>query len=263
MIKIFSEERHQLILDMLSKKLSIKVTELSNLLNVSESTIRRDLQEMEEAGLLSRTHGGAVSFSVTNFEASYKEKEASNQEEKILIGKAAAGMIKDGDTIVIDSGTTTLEIAKNITAKNISVITNSIDIASILCQKENIELILTGGSLRINTRAMVGHITEEVLKNFRVDKAFIGANGISPKAGISTPNYTEAQTKKAMIDIANNVIVVVDSTKFNKVSLSVIAPVRDITTIITSSNVDKEILKEYEGMDIELIIADKDYGQEA
>jgi DeoR family fructose operon transcriptional repressor len=255
-MKMFTEERRQLISEMLSQKSRIKVSEISELLNVSESTIRRDLKEMEEMGLLSRTHGGAVSFSVTNFEPTYNEKESSNQEEKNSIGKAAASMIKDGDTIVIDSGTTTLEIAKNIAAKNISVITNSIDIASILCQKENVEVILTGGSLRPNTRAMVGQIAENAIKNFRVDKAFIGANGISAEAGLTTPNYTEAQTKKAMIDIANKVIIVVDSTKFNRVNLAVISPVSEITTIITSSAADKKVLKEYEALGIELKVAD-------
>lgn len=254
---MFTEERQQLISEMLTQKSSIKVNELSTILNVSESTIRRDLKEMEEMGLLSRTHGGAVSFSVTNFEPSFNEKESSYLEEKAEIGKIAAAMIKDGDTVVIDSGTTTLEIAKNIKAENISVITNSIDIASVLCQKEKIEIILTGGNLRPTTRAMVGQITEKVIKNFRVDKAFIGANGISVEAGLTTPNHSEAETKKAMMDIAHKVVVVADSTKFNKASLSVIAPISEITTIITSSDVDKKIIKEYELMGIELILAYK------
>lgn len=253
---MFTEERRQLISEMLSKQSRIKVNEISELLNVSESTIRRDLKEMEEMGLLSRTHGGAVSFSVTNFEPSFNEKETSNLEEKYSIGKAAAEMIKDGDTVVIDSGTTTLELARNITAKNISVITNSIDIASVLCQKENVEVILTGGSLRPNTRAMVGQIAENVIKNFRVDKAFIGANGISAEAGLTTPNYTEAQTKKAMIDIANKVIIVIDSSKFNKVNLAVISPVSEITTIITDSAADRKVLAEFEELGIELKISD-------
>jgi DeoR family fructose operon transcriptional repressor len=255
-MKMFTEERHQLIAEMLSKKSRIKVSEISELLNVSESTIRRDLKEMEEMGLLSRTHGGAVSSSVTNFEPSYNEKETSSLEEKGSIGKAAAAMVKDGDTVVIDSGTTTLQIAKNITAKNISVITNSIDIASVLCQKEGVEVILTGGSLRSNTRAMVGQIAENVIRNFRVDKAFIGANGLSTEAGLTTPNYGEAQTKKAMIDIANKVIIVIDSTKFNKVNLAVISPASEITTIITDSAADKKVLKEYENLGIEVIISD-------
>lgn len=250
---MFFEERQQKISEMLKQRSSLKVNELSSLFNVSESTIRRDLKEMEEAGLLSRTHGGAVGFSVSNIEPTYKEKEASNQDEKVIIGEIAAQMIKDGDAIILDSGTTTLEIAKKITAKDISIITNSIDIAAVISQLENVNLFITGGNLRFTTRAMVGHITEEVLKNFRVDKAFIGANGISLEAGITTPNLAEAKTKKTMMDVSNKVIIVADSTKFNKVNLSVIAPVSQITSIITTTNVDKEILKEFENLGLEVI----------
>lgn len=250
---MFFEERQQKILQMLKQKSSLKVAELSSVLQVSESTIRRDLKEMEEACLLSRTHGGAVSFAITNIEPTYKEKEASNQDEKVLIGELAAKMIKDGDALILDAGTTTLEVAKHITAKNISVITNSIDIAMVLTQREDVNLLITGGNLRPTTRAMVGHIPESVLKNFRVDKAFIGANGISLESGITTPNLAEAKTKKAMMDVANKVIVAVDSSKFNTVCLSVIAPISEITTIITTENVDKQILSDFEEFGIEVI----------
>lgn len=253
---MFSEERQQKIIEMLKQKSSIKVNELATFFNVSESTIRRDLRDMEEIGLLSRTHGGAVGFSVTSFEPTFKEKEDENLEEKISIAKKAANIIKDGDTIILDSGTTTLEIAKNITAKNISVITNSIDIASVISYKEDINLFITGGNLRFTTRAIVGNITESNLKNFRVDKAFIGANGISIRAGITTPNFTEAQTKKAMMSIADNVIIVADSSKFNKVCLSVICSIREVTSIITNSNLDKEIIKDYENTGIEVLVSD-------
>lgn len=250
---MFSQERHQKIAEMLKKKSSIKVCELAEIFNVSESTIRRDLKQMEYNGLLSRTHGGAVGFSVTTFEPSFREKEDEMHDEKMLIGIKAASIIEDGDTIIIDSGTTTLEIAKNITAKNITVITNSIDIAAAISYKENIELIVTGGSLRFNTRAMVGHITEMTIKNFRVDKAFIGANGISLEAGITTPNFIEAQAKKAMMNAANNVIVAADSSKFNKVCLSVICPIRQVGTIITSSDLDESVKKEYVDVGVEII----------
>lgn len=250
---MFFEERQQKILELLNQKSSLKVNELSLLFTVSESTIRRDLKEMEEAGLLSRTHGGAVDFSISNIEPTYKEKEASNQDEKVVIGEIAARMIKNGDTVILDSGTTTLEIAKRIAAKNVSIITNSIDIAAVLCHRENVNLLITGGNLRFTTRAMVGHITEEVLKNFRVDKAFIGANGISLESGITTPNLAEAKTKRAMMNVSNKVIIVADSTKFNKVCLSVIAPASEITSIITTNKVDNKLLKEFENLGLEVI----------
>jgi DeoR family fructose operon transcriptional repressor len=251
---MFSEERQQHILEMLNSKASIKVNELAIKFDVSESTIRRDLKQLDESGAISRTHGGAVSSVKTSFEPTFKEKMDEKHEEKVSIGKVAATMIKDGDTIILDSGTTTLEIAKNITAKNITVITNSIDVAGVLSYKEDIEIIVTGGSIRLNTRAMVGPITELVLMNFRVDKAFIGANGVSLKEGITTPNFSEAHTKKTMMNVAEKVIVVVDSSKFDNVSFSIICPMKNVTTIVTDSHLDEEIAREFENEGIEIIM---------
>ncbi|WP_416176157.1 DeoR/GlpR family DNA-binding transcription regulator [Clostridium sp.] len=255
---MFAEERQNKILKLLKEQGSLKVVTLTELFNVSESTIRRDLQEMDEKGLLSRTHGGAVSLQSTSFEPSFKEKEIEGHDEKVAIAKLAASMIKDGDTILLDSGTTTLEIAKHITAHKVTVITNSIDISSVLSNNENIDLIVTGGSMRFTTRAMVGPITENVLKNFRVDKAFIGTNGISIEEGITTPNFIEAQTKKTMMNVSNNVIVVADSSKFNKVSFSIISPLKSISSIITSGDLDGETLKNFEDAGVEIIYTNKD-----
>lgn len=250
---MFSEERQRKIAELLKEKSSLRVTALAEKFNVSESTIRRDLQEMEERGVLTRTHGGAVGIQRTNFELSFKQKESEGRQEKVVIGQFAAEMIKDGDTVILDAGTTTLEIARHIKAERLTVITNSIDIAAILSNNENVELIVTGGSMRTTTRAMVGHITEYILKNFRVDIAFIGANGISVDEGVTTPNFTEAQTKKSMMNVANKVIVVADSTKFNKVCFSVVSSVRSISSIITSGEVDAEVIKSFEEAGVEII----------
>lgn len=252
---MFAEERQMEIGLILQKTGSIKVNELSEHFGVSEATVRRDLQEMEGKKLLRRTHGGAVKSEITNFEPSFMEKKDEKSDEKSLIANYAAKLIKNGDTIVLDSGTTTLEIAKNITAENITVITNSIDIAVELSSKNSIELILTGGSLRMNTRAMVGYICEDMLRNFRVDKAFIGTNGISLTEGITTPNLVEAQCKKAMINSASKAIIVADSSKFDMVCFSVICPITDIYSIITSGDISEEVINAYsnQGVKIEII----------
>lgn len=249
---MFAEERQSKIAELLKSQSSIKVNELANIFEVSESTIRRDLQDMEQRGLLTRTHGGAVGAEKTSFEPTFHEKSDEKHEEKLKIAKVAINMIEDGETIILDSGTTTLEIARNLGNKKLIVITNSIDIAAELSTKENIELIVTGGTLRLTTRAMVGHITEMSLKNFRVDKAFIGANGISIEEGITTPNFVEAQTKKAMMNVANKVYIVADSRKFNQVNFSVICPIRAVTGIITSSDLDNNIVKSYEDVGVEI-----------
>ncbi|GAQ24925.1 DeoR/GlpR family DNA-binding transcription regulator [Tepidanaerobacter syntrophicus] len=251
---MFAEERQQKILELLEKNSSIKVKELAKMFDVSESTIRRDLQEMEEKQLLKRTHGGAVGIKKMIFEPTFKEKEDKSQREKSIIAKTAASLIEDNDTIILDSGTTTLEIARCLEAKDITVITNSIDIASELSERDDVELVITGGSLRKKTRAMVGHIAESTIRNFRVDKAFIGANGISVKEGITTPNFIEAQTKRAMMEVADKVYIVADASKFNQVCFSVISSIREVTAIITSGDLDEEVIKEFEDAGGKIII---------
>lgn len=255
-IHIFAEERQEKILDILKTQVSIKVCDLATLFDVSETTIRRDLQVMENNNLLARTHGGAVRVSEIKNEPSFLQKYDEMHNEKVAIGKKAATLINDGETIILDSGTTTLEIAKNITANNLTVITNSIDIAEELSYKNNIDVIVTGGSLRTTTRAMVGHITENAIRQFRVDKVFIGANGISLEAGITTPNFVEAQTKKAMIHSGSTIIIVSDVTKFDIICTSLLCETKDVTSIITTSNISDSLINNFENIGVEIIKCD-------
>lgn len=250
---MFSMERQQRIEELIKEKASVQVNELAAQFSVSESTIRRDLQEMEANGLLIRTHGGAMEVSRLNYEMSFKEKEIENISDKQNIGEIAAAMIKDGDTIILDSGTTTLEIAKRITAKSVTVITNSIDIALEISNKDNIELIVAGGSLRHTTRAMIGPLAENVFKSFRVDKAFVGVNGISIKAGFTTPNFLEAQIKKSIIEVAGKAIIVADKSKFNKVCFSIVGELKEASSIITSKSLEKEIQIKFKELGVDII----------
>ena len=193
---MFAEERQSKIVQMVEKGKSIKVIDLAVQFGVSESTIRRDLQEMEEAKLLKRTHGGAVGIQRKSFEPTFNEKKEEFLREKEAIGALAASLLEDGDSVILDTGTTTLEIAKRIKDLRLTVITNALDIAEELSDVANIQLILTGGILRGNTRAMVGSLAEGTLKHFKADVAFIGANGISIEEGLTTPNHVEAMTKE-------------------------------------------------------------------
>lgn len=253
---MFSEERKVQIVSLLKEKGNIKVADLAKIYDVSEVTIRKDLQELEEDGLLKRVHGGAVLNDSIKFEPTFSEKSDKYIIEKESIGKASAKLIKDGDIIALDSGTTTLQIAKNITAKNLTVVTNSLDIAYELSNKKDIDVIVTGGNLRWETRAFVGPLTDMALKNIRVDKAFIGANGISLKLGITTPNIIEANTKKTIISVSQEVIVVCDHSKFNSVFFAKIADINDVDIIVTDNGIDKETLDQYEKEGVELIISD-------
>lgn len=255
---MFAKERKREILKLLQAQGKVKTLELSELLSVSEPTIRRDIAELDRKGLLIRTHGGALPVYEADVEPTFMDKVDRFAKEKMNIGKTAAKLIKDGKTVVMDGGTTTLQVAKHITAKDVVVITNSLDIAEVLKDKSSIEVILTGGSMRWHTRAMVGPIAEATLKKFRVDMAFIGINAIDIINGVTTHNLNEATAKRTMIDIAKRAFVVADHSKFNLTELTQVAELKDITGIITDIDVSPSIIEKYEKADIELIVKEGD-----
>ena len=246
-------ERQDKIMDLLMKNKTMSVKELCSLLDASEATIRRDLTFLESEKRLERTHGGAhISDRVQLlYEQSVDQKGLISLNEKRRIAQRAFEMIKNGESIVLDAGTTTLELAKLIGESKIQllVITNGAAISNLICKNENIELYLTGGRVRHNTLASVGTSALELLKSFNVNKAFIGVNGITIDDGLTTPDYEEAQIKKTMLSIASERIVLADSTKFNKVARCLISPISAVDTIITDdvlgSN-DFDMLREKE-----------------
>ena len=252
---MFAQERKSKIMESLNKHGKVKVCDLSERYEVSEVTIRRDLQELEEDKLIKRVHGGAVLNDNTKFEPTFSEKIDKFYDEKESVGKLAASMILDGDTIAVDAGTTTLSIARYIVAKNITVLTNSVDIAYELSKKQDVEVIVTGGTLRWETRAMVGPVADNTLKNFMVDKAFIGTNSVCIINGLSTPNIIEANTKREMIKIAMQTIVVCDHTKFNTVSFAKIVDLDSVDIIITDNQLDNELLEKFEEKDVKIMMA--------
>lgn len=250
---MFAEERRSKILEILEKSQRIEVSDLVEILGVSESTIRRDLQDLEQSGLLKRTHGGAVKAENTSSEPTMDEKELDHLEEKKEIGEIAASLINDKDTILLDSGTTTLQIAKSIKAQGVIVLTNSILIALELAKNKEAEVILTGGELRKETMSIVGSSADEFIQGLRVDKAFIGTNGISLKEGCTTPNLKEANTKKQMIQVAKAVYIVADRSKFGKISFAQFMKPQKIEQIITDHLISPELIAQYESHNIKLI----------
>lgn len=249
---MFAEERKGKITEMIKSGKSVRVSDLAQQFGVSESTIRRDLADLEAVGMVKRTHGGAVDNFATSFEPSFAEKEDKYAKEKEYIGKIAASFIKDGDTIILDSGTTTKYIVPNITAKNVTIITNSLNIAYELSNNSNFEVIVTGGLLRTRTQALVGDIAQSTLRQFRVDKAFIGANGVSLRFGVTTPNVIEAATKRVMMENAREIFLVIDSSKFDQVSFSLICPVNAIDYIVTN-RIEESEKAQYEKLGVRII----------
>jgi len=238
---MFAEERHDTIIQLIKSGQPVKVMDLSLLLNVSEATIRRDLQELENSGLLQRTHGGAVAPQL-GAELSFHDREVCFLDEKRQIALMAANLVKDGETILLDAGTTTREIARALCGKRLTVATNNIDVATIFADEENIEVLVLGGILRKSINSLVGPLTNSMLKLFCFDKVFLAANAVDCTFGATTPTLVEAETKKAMLQAAKATILVVDHSKFEQKAFAKICSLDELSMLITDSGIDQDTL---------------------
>ncbi|MDD9269205.1 DeoR/GlpR family DNA-binding transcription regulator [Paenibacillus sp. GCM10023248] len=229
------------------------IAELAQEFNVHEATIRRDLEEIEQKGLAKRTHGGVTIDQWTNNEPSFNERAAHHLDQKDRIGKMAASLVEDGEHIIIDSGTTTLHIAKNLVQRsNITVVTNDMNVATELRDAPGIKVIVTGGELYPSSYMLNGMFTDHVLGSLHVQKAFIGIPVIHPKYGLMHPEAQLVPTKKGMIEAAEKIIVVADDSKIGKVSLHTVAPCTSINTLITGSGISESAVRQFRdsGMDV-------------
>lgn len=254
---MFAPERRQRILELLQSESRVTVTQLTEALQVSEATVRRDLQELEQNGLLIRTHGGAMLDSSSGLELSFAEKEVTSLDEKKYIAKLAASFIKEGDTIILDAGTTTLEMVPYITQKNLTIVTNSLMAAVGLSQNPEIELIIVGGQNRYKTKAITGFLAQQTLQMFQADKVFLGVNGVHLQHGITTPTVEEAMLKKQMIKSAKELFVLADSSKLQKVTFTKIEDLSNIDWILTDPNVKARVLEQYRKENIHITYEEK------
>lgn len=235
-----AKERRAVILQLLASNEEVSVTELSRQMGISEVTIRKDLTLLQERNLLVRTRGGAIRKPVENLseDTAIQRKQMFYFKEKARIGAEAVKMIREGDFIMLDSGTTTLEIAKQLGKfQHLDIITNSMSVATELLNYKRFNVILLGGNLRINSHSVVGPLALTVLRNFNGYKLFLGVDSFSLDEGISTPNMEEALLNQLMIQQASKVVAVFDSSKFNKRSFVHIANPEQIDTIITDSEI--------------------------
>src|SRR5690606_26446533 len=249
-------ERRVLIVDKLDKDGQVDVNALSKELGVSEVTIRNDLSKLEQKNMLVRARGGAFKIDRVGIDFNLTDKKGYHFEEKKRIGKAAAALIEDGDTIILDSGTTTIEISKNLSKMaELTVITNALNVANQLAENQKTNIIIPGGFLRKTSLSLVGATAEESFKNYFCDKLFLAVDGFNTVHGLSTPNVEEAHLNRIMINIAKQVIVVSDSSKFNKRSFAFIAPIAAVDIVITDEGVSPEDRKNLENSGIKVIIA--------
>ena len=232
----------------------VTVSELSKHFDVSEATIRRDLEELNKRGWIRRTHGGALRVERATREPPILLRLSEQSEEKQRIGKAAAEMIQDNETIFLGSGTTVLEIAKNL-PKNIhlTVITNSLPVVNQLSKQKNIELIVIGGMFRQSELSMVGHVAEKAILEFRADRVFLGIHAVSVRHGLTNDFMPETMTDRAILQIAPQIILVADHSKFGRVSSVLVGPVTEVDTIITDKETPQEIITEINELGIKVI----------
>lgn len=239
--RLFAEERQTRILALLDGQGKIMVSELCDRFSVSPATIRNDLSDLERQGRLKRTHGGAIALSKTGAELNFQQKQIKNSDLKFMLAEYAAGLVDDGDTLVLDTGTTMLALAeKLLKKKKLTVITPDIKIAALLDDQSEHTVILTGGILRKGFYCTTGSLVRDNLKCFRVDTCFLATNGLSLRAGLTTPNSAHAEIKRAMAEISSQVIVLCDSSKIGVDYLSVVMPLRQVDMIITDNNIDSE-----------------------
>ncbi len=241
---MLNEERRRSIVEMLHRDGRVLVTNLARHFHTSQITIRKDLEVLDAQGLIQRTHGGALPLqSGALLDPTLREKENLHREEKIRIAMAAAKMVEEGQSVLLDSGTTTTAIARALKdIKKLVVITNAINIAAEVAGT-NIEVILTGGMLRKNSFSLVGPVAEQSLRQLSADILFLGVDGFDTRLGLFTPNLFEAQVNRTMVGISRKTVAVCDSSKFGRRSLSNIVPVTTVNQVITDKNISKQDLQ--------------------
>jgi DeoR family transcriptional regulator, aga operon transcriptional repressor len=252
---MLTEERRSKIVEVLNDKGRVEVKELSKRFRTSEVTIRHDLQQLHNRGLVLRSHGGALRPESAMAESPLKERLRSHPDEKRRIGECAAGLVREGETVILDSGSTTHSIARYLRGKQgLKVITNGVNISMELLGARGIQLIQLGGVLREDSVSVVGHFAEEMLAQFSADKVFIGAYACHPEFGLSAPNPDEARVNQAMMKIAREKILVADSSKFAKSSLIRVAPLSGINTVVTDRGLPDSFAEKLREMGIQLLL---------
>jgi DeoR family transcriptional regulator of aga operon len=250
------EERRRRICVLLREHGRVTVDALARRFGTSHVTIRADLSTLESAGALTRTHGGALTVEDTDQPLGVKQLQ--HHAEKLRIAAAAVELIRDGETIILDSGTTTAEIARRIRKlelKSINVITNALNIAALLIDVPSVRLIMPGGILRRESNSLSGPLAEAALGNLQADRLYLGADGLDPEIGVMTPHLAEAELNAQMIRISRQVVVVADSSKLRRRNVSLIAKVEQLHMLITDRGAPADAVEalKQRGVEVRLV----------
>lgn len=254
--QLIPAQRYEKIRAHLEAEQVLSNTALCKLLGVSQATIRRDLELLEKQGVLERTHGGAILSQQMQVEPEYAARALARPAEKRLIGIAAAALIEEGDTIFINSGTTTTEVIRHIPCgAKVTVVTNNLS-AALEVREAGFELILLGGTYYPRSNAVVGHFATENLRRLNAKKTFIGADGISLRYGYTVPSNPEAELVRLMLERTNGLVVVVaDSSKWGVVSNFEVAKINEAQILVTDDEFSKTARAELKARGVQIVIA--------
>jgi DeoR/GlpR family transcriptional regulator of sugar metabolism len=255
---VLAQQRQASILDRVRRHGGARVADLVRVLGVSDMTVRRDIEALAERGLVAKVHGGAIAIEGTTDEPGYAAKSAQQRDEKVAIARAAATLVKSGSAIGISAGTTTAALAEELTGvADLTVVTNSIPVADIFYRsgRPDQTVVLTGGT-RTPSDALVGPVAQEAAARINLDLLFLGVHGMSPRAGYTTPNLSEADTNRALVAAARRLVVLADHTKWDTVGIATIAALGDAQIVVTDTGLPYEARAEL-GLNVdELIIAE-------
>jgi len=229
--------------------------ELAELLDVSESTVRRDLEQLEKEGVAQRTHGGAFWTGESGTMSAFQTRRDDSWPAKAAIGFAAAQLVEDHDTILLDGGSTTYEMARHLVGRPLQVVTNSLPVAHLLSSSESIDLVMIGGCLRGRTGVTIGPMADSMLHSINVGKVFVSVAGITDR-GYFNSNMMLVESEKAMLESADQAIVVADSSKFGKVSLSRLCGLHEVNAVVTDSSVDLTWKEHLDLAGVQLVLAE-------
>lgn len=255
---VLKQERETEIVRLLSQSRSgvLRVSELSQVLGVSQMTVRRDLEELEVQGLVQRIHGGAMHLSdALLFERSFAERGRESQPEKVAVGRAAARLVRDGQVIILDAGTTTLEVAKHLTAREVTAVTNALPVATALAARPEVSPILLGGQVKGPELCTVGPMVTESLARMSADILFLSTAGFSLERGLAEPDLREAEVKRAMMKAARHVCLVADSSKFGAIYFAQTAPLDAIQSLVTDEGLPESGRQALKEAGVEVILA--------
>ena len=252
-LSLSSIERQKELLHLLEQHHRVTVTEIAEHFSVSLATVRRDLETLTEQGKIQRFHGGAIAVPKAPPELPALERESEQAEHKKRIGRAAAELVEDGDTILLGSGTTVLEVARNLRQhRRLTVITNSLPVINILTDAPEINVVCLGGILRRSELSMIGHITEQALAEVVADKVIMGIRALDVERGLTNDYLPETKTDRAILGIGRKVIIVADHTKCGRVSTAFVAPITAIQKLVTDSRTSPEFVAALRAKGIEV-----------